>query len=269
MELVGYIVSLVMGLTLGLLGGGGSIITVPILVYLFSYPPSEATGYSLLVVGSTALIGNLTYLRRGEVDFRVGFTFALPSILGVYVTRGWIIPNLPQVIWSNGNLTLTKDLLIMLAFAVVMVFASISMIRARKVSASSIAPVSAQKRFLSIGLKALGVGVVTGFVGAGGGFLIVPSLVLLAGLSMRIAVGTSLMVIAINSLVGFLLGLSKTVDIPWQVLITITGIAICGILVGSGLAQKIPEARLKKAFGWFVLIMGSLILLEQLTRALR
>jgi uncharacterized membrane protein YfcA len=261
MEALGFIASFAMGITLGIMGGGGSIMTVPILVYLLNQPPTTATGYSLFVVGVTALIGSAMYIRRGDVDFKTWLTFAVPSIVGVNVARGIVIPAIPETLAQAGGFILTKEILIMTAFAALMILASYSMIRKRAVPQP--ADMNPRRRLIQIGSKGFLVGIVAGFVGAGGGFLIIPALVLMAGLTMRVAVGTSLMIIALQSLLGFAGDLARGISPDWTLLVTVAAIATAGIAAGSALAHKIKEQRLKTAFGWFVLAMGTSILLEQ------
>lgn len=263
MEYVGYIASIAMGITLGLMGGGGSILTVPILVYLFALSPMVATGYSLFVVGITALIGSIMYIRKGDVDFRAGFAFALPSVIGVNISRGVIIPQIPAVVAQLGNLILTKEVLVMATFAILMLAASYSMIQ--KKNARSPMQTRPLIRIALVGIQGLIVGMIAGFVGAGGGFLIIPALVFMAGLTMRIAVGTSLMIIAFQSLLGFAGDVSRGLTIDWSLLGGVAAFAVVGIVVGSSVAHKIKEQKLKTAFGWFVLIIGATILLEQLS----
>lgn len=261
MEFFGSIASLAMGMTLGLMGGGGSILTVPILVYLFALSPTISTSYSLFVVGTTALIGSIMYIRKGDVDFAAGLAFALLSVIGVNVSRGLIIPQIPLVIAQFGSFTLTKEILIMITFASLMVMASFSMIKKKNVQP----PMEAHPavRIALIALVGLIVGLIAGFVGAGGGFLIIPALVFIAGLSMRIAVGTSLMIIALQSLLGFAGDISRGLFVNWSLLGSVTAFATFGIVVGSAVAHKIKEQKLKTAFGWFVLVMGITILFEQ------
>ena len=202
MEILGYFASIFMGLSLGLIGGGGSILTVPILVYLFGTNPITATAYSLFIVGTTALVGGLSYLKKKEVDLKTGFLFAVPSFVGVYLTRAYVVPALPDPVFQLGTLVFSKALLIMLVFAVLMVAASVSMIRQKKATDKK-TELSKTARILLIGLEGFVVGGVTGFVGAGGGFLIIPALVILVGMPMKMAVGTSLFIIATKSLIGF------------------------------------------------------------------
>lgn len=261
MEYIGLIASLFMGLVLGLMGGGGSILTVPILVYLFSQPPTAATGYSLFVVGTTALAGSLVYIRKKEIDFQIGVAFALPSIIGVNISRAIIIPAIPNIVFQYKSYSLTKDFIIMAVFALLMVAASFSMIKTKNNPQSSRSSVSV--RNISVVLQGLFVGIIAGFVGAGGGFLIIPALVFMAGLSMRMAVGTSLMIIAVQSLFGFAGDISRGETVDWWLLGKVAGFAAVGIILGSFFTSKINERKLKFAFGWFVLLMGTIIFIEQ------
>lgn len=268
MILVGYLASIIMGLFLGLTGGGGSILTVPILVYLFKIPPVTATGYSLFIVGTTAFFGSLSYIKSKRVDFKTAFLFGVPSIVGVYSSRTLIVPALPNEIFHFSTWVFTKDLLIMTAFAVLMILASYSMI---KNSNAKLPPgphkgsLPLWRSLLLIVPQGLSVGVITGFVGAGGGFLIIPALVFLRGLNMRMAVGTSLFIITINSHFGFIGTLRSGSDtIDWRFLLGIVVLAIVGTFTGSALSSKIDEKQLKKAFGYFVLVMGMFILIQQL-----
>ena len=262
METFGYIASFAMGITLGLMGGGGSILTVPIMVYLFSLSPSVATGYSLFIVGVTALIGSMIYIRKGDIDIKVGLAFAIPSIIGVTISRGLIIPKIPEIILHAPGVTLTKEILVMAVFAFLMITASYSMIKKKR----DRKPMTARPfaRMTIVACEGLIVGMVAGFVGAGGGFLIIPALVLLAGLSMRVAIGTSLMIIALQSLLGFAGDVWRGIAVNWPLLGVVAIIAVLGIIVGSLSAHLIKEQKLKTAFGWFVLIMGATILIEQL-----
>ena len=262
LQIVGYLASILMGLSLGLLGGGGAILTVPILVYLFHIDPVIATAYSLFIVGSTALFGGINYYTKGEVDFKIGFSFAIPSFIGVFLTRLLVIPNIPNSILNIGNFELTKPLLIMTVFSVIMLLASISMIKPKKVTSNEIKRIKPY----SLPLQGLIVGCIAGFVGAGGGFLIIPTLVVVVGLTMRRAIGTSLFIIAAQSLLGFLGDLQHQENIEWSLLLKIVAIALIGLTIGTKLSDKISEKKLKKGFGYFVLIIGIIILTDQLRR---
>lgn len=258
--ILGYIGALFVGLTLGLLGGGGSILTVPILVYLLAINPVLATAYSLFVVGTTSLVGAVRNMTKGMVDFKIAFVFAIPSFIAVYLTRRYLLPAIPDIIFTMEGFVMTKDLAIMLFFALIMLAASYSMIKGRKEGTVS---KSKKVNLPLIFLEGIVVGMLTGIVGAGGGFLIIPALVLFANLPMKRAVATSLLIIAAKSLIGFL-GDVQTLEIEWPFLLTFSGLSIVGIFIGIYLNKYFNGKSLKKAFGWFVLIMGIYIILKEL-----
>lgn len=264
-EVIGFVATFLMGIILGLIGGGGSILTVPILVYLFSLSPIEATSYSLFIVALTALLGGVYSYKNGEINFKIGFLFALPSFLGIYLVRVYLLPNLPDVILETGLLTLTKSFLIMLVFAALMIIASLSMMK-NKTEKKATRKFSTVVSSLLIAIEGVVVGGVTGFVGAGGGFLIIPALVVLIGLPMKQAVGTSLMIITLKSFIGVFGDLQAGLSFDWRFLIVMSLLGCFGMIVGKLLTQRISDKGLKKFFGQFVLIMGSLILLEQISR---
>tara|TARA_B110000971_G_scaffold221536_1_gene269085 strand:+ start:9488 stop:10282 length:795 start_codon:yes stop_codon:yes gene_type:complete len=260
-EILGYFSALLIGITLGLIGGGGSILTVPVLVYILGVNPVLATAYSLFIVGTTALVGAFKNGIQGTIDYKTGFVFAVPSFIAVYFTRRVLLNAIPQEILSLNNFVLTKNTAIMLFFALVMLMASISMIKGRKTS------VEKSKRVFNypvIIAEGLFVGLVTGLVGAGGGFLIIPALVLLVGLPMKKAVGTSLMIIALKSLIGFTGDLSSGLQINWNLLLVFSSLSVLGILIGSYVSKFIEGARLKKVFGYFVLSMAIIVILKEL-----
>ncbi|MFT3747431.1 MAG: sulfite exporter TauE/SafE family protein [Agriterribacter sp.] len=260
MEIAGYVASLLIGISLGLIGGGGSILTVPVLVYLFRVQPVIATAYSLFIVGSTSLVGSYPKYKLGQVDLKTALIFGIPSIAAVYATRAFIIPAIPENIFTAGGMIVTKSLLMMILFAVLMVFASVSMIRGKKEPEER----GEQKfNYPLILIEGVVIGTLTGLVGAGGGFLIIPALVLLSKLPMQQAVGTSLLIIAVNSLIGFTGNPGKEA-MNWSLLLTVTGLAIVGIFIGNKLSGKVLAGSLKKGFGWFVLIMGIYIIVKEL-----
>ncbi|MCC7505699.1 MAG: sulfite exporter TauE/SafE family protein [Saprospiraceae bacterium] len=264
MEIIGYFASVLIGISLGLIGGGGSILTVPVLVYLFGVDPVLATAYSLFIVGSTSLVGALPKYREGMVNLKTAVIFGIPSILAVYATRAWLVPLIPNPVFSVGSFVVSKAMLMMGLFALLMVFASVSMIRDKKGAAADEADSGPQQfNYPMILLEGAIVGVLTGLVGAGGGFLIIPALVLFSKLPMKQAVGTSLLIIAAKSLFGFLGDLSHY-KLDWVLLGSVSILAIAGIFVGNRLSRKIDGAKLKKAFGWFVLVMGVYILFKEL-----
>ena len=260
MHIAGYLASVLIGISLGLIGGGGSILTVPVLVYLFGVDAILATTYSLFVVGATSTVGSISYFKKGLINLKTGFFFGIPSIAAVLLTRAYVVPAIPQQIFNLGGFTLTKSILMMLLFALLMILASFSMIKKNKGNKPLI--VKKDTPILIALLQGVGVGIVTGLIGAGGGFLIIPVLVNMLKLPMKTAVGTSLFIIAINSLAGFFFSLNDQ-HIQWPFLLIIAVIAIAGILIGSVLSAKIDGKKLKPAFGWFVLVMGIYILIKE------
>lgn len=259
MEIIGYVASVLVGVILGVLGGGGSILSIPILVYLFQLDVVMASAYSLFIVGITSLVGAIPKYKEHLVNIRTGLLFGIPSILTIFLTRKWIIQIIPDVIWVTEYFSLTKRILLLGIFAALMVLASVSMIRERQELKND----DQRYRPVLVVLEGMLIGFLTGLVGAGGGFLIIPALVLLTGLNFKTAVGTSLFIISINSLSGFLGDLINH-SMDWPFLLSITGLAVGGILVGTRLSHKFSAATLRKSFGWFVLAMGCWILIREL-----
>lgn len=257
-QIIGYIGALIIGVVLGLIGGGGSILTVPLLVYLLHYNPIVATAYSLFVVGSSSVVGVVQKHRKKQVDFKTGFTFIFPSFLAVYLSRRYVVPNIPDELFQISNFSLTKEMGIMVFFAIVMFMAALSMIKTKKQEQVESAPQPYYKTFI----QGLAIGFITGIIGAGGGFLYVPALVLWAGLTMKKAVGTSLIIVAINSLIGFM-GDLHNIKIEWDFLLVFSSITIAGILLGGYLSKYVSNKKLKKGFGWFVLAMAIYILIKE------
>ncbi len=332
METVGFLAAIVIGFTLGLIGGGGSILTVPILVYLFQIEPVLATAYSLFVVGISASVGALNYMRKGLLNYTTAIVFAVPSFIAVFLTRKFLVPAIPDQLFTIGELDITTDLLfilililvmlgvslislnktfrgskkhikafllvtpaaimvfivrqfiipkipnqlvvigdftltknigIMVFFAIVMFFSAFSMIKGSKSQESGHEPKGLISNYPVIVLEGGIVGTITGLVGAGGGFLIIPALVLLAGLPMKMAIGTSLLIISVKSLLGFL-GDVGNQEIQWVFLLAFTGLSVIGIFAGTYTTKFIEGQNLKKGFGWFVLIMAIFILINEL-----
>ena len=261
---LGYFAAIFIGLSLGIMGGGGSILTVPVLVYLIGVSPVLSTAYSLFVVGSTALVGATGYFRKGLVSVPTALVFLATSLVTVFVTRRLVMPAIPQQLFAVGHLLVTKDVLVLVTFAVLMVAAATSMIRSRQAEEILTADLPHRANYLLILTVGAVVGVLTGFVGAGGGFLIIPALVLFARLPMKLAVGTSLAIIAVNSLIGFGSDLSAGTPIDWPFLLGFLAFALVGIGLGTYLARFIPGQKLKPAFGWFTLAMGAFILTKEL-----
>jgi uncharacterized membrane protein YfcA len=266
MEILGYIGAILMGLSLGLIGGGGSILTVPILVYLFSVDTVLATAYSLFIVGLTSLIGSFSHMRMGNIHWLTAIVFGIPSILAVYATRAFLVPALADPLFTVGDLFVSKSLGMLVLFALLMVAAAYSMIRTPKAKANGTADGEVAFNYPLILVEGAVVGAITGMVGAGGGFLIIPALVLLAKLPMKQAVGTSLIIIAAKSLIGFTGDLKGDMLIDWNFLLLFSTIAIGGIIAGSLLSKRIPNEKLKPAFGWFVLAMGIYIIVKEFSK---
>lgn len=262
-DLPGYLGALLIGVVLGLIGGGGSIITVPVLVYAVSLNPVVATAYSLFVVGSAALVGAFRNMVKGRVDFRTAVVFSIPAFMAVYLTRAYLIPAIPEELFRVNGFIVTKNLGIMLFFAIIMLVAAIAMIRNAENSTGRERKVT--YNYPMILLEGVVVGTITGIVGAGGGFLIIPALVLLAKLPMKKAVATSLLIIAIKSLIGFI-GDVQNLCIDWFFLLSFTAVSIVGIFIGIWVTKFVDGNRLKKGFGWFVLVMGIVIIYKELSR---
>lgn len=256
MEILGYISALIIGISLGLIGGGGSILAVPVLAYLFSVNEKVATAYSLFIVGTSALVGGLKQHLKGYVDWRTAFVFGIPSIIGVTMVRHYVVPALPNILFTIGDFEFTRRMAMFGLFAVLMIPAAFSMLKERK---EKITTGEVNYNYPLILLEGLVVGAITGMIGAGGGFLIIPALVILANVEMKIAVGTSLIIIAFKSLLGFFLGDALTMEIDWKFLAIFTGISLVGIFIGSYLGNFIDGKKLKKGFGYFIFIMAVFI----------
>lgn len=260
MDFIGLAGALLIGIILAVIGSGGSILTLPILVYIMGIEPVYGTAYSLFIVGITAVTGSIEYARKKLIDFRAAFIFALPALVAVYFTRLYIVPALPDPLFSVAGTHISKGMGIMLLFAVLMFAASVSMIRQPRVEEKK---TEESHHFLLIILEGVVVGLLTGLVGAGGGFLIIPALVLLGNIPMKKAVGTSLLIIAVKSLLGFT-GDMQNLEIDWFFLIYFSAFTISGIFAGSYLSHYISGNRLKPLFGWFLLLMGVIIISREL-----
>lgn len=260
MEIIGYTAAVLIGISLGLIGGGGSILTVPVLVYLFGIDTFLAIEYSLFIVGLSSIAGSASYFKKGLVNFKMALVFGIPSVISIFLTRIYLLPLIPENVFQIQNFTVTKNIFLLLIFAGLMILASYKMIKSN--SSKESLESTKNNAFLVAGQGSI-VGVLTGLVGAGGGFMIIPALVNLLKVPMKIAIGTSLVIIAVNSLIGFLSSVNH-VKIEWKFLISITAIAIAGIIIGSQLSRKIDGKKLKPAFGWFILIMGIYIITKEI-----
>jgi len=258
-HIIGYVLAVFVGITLGLIGSGGSILSVPILVYVMGVEPILATAYSLFVVGTTALFGGVQKAKQKLVDFKKVVLFGIPTILAVFLTRKLIVPNIPEVIFSYPSFTLHKSVLIMVVFAIVMIAASVRMIKPLKEKIIN----DSQLNYIGIFMQGLFIGLVAGFVGAGGGFLIIPALLFLAKTPMKMAVGTSLFIVSVQSLIGFIGDIRPEQNIDWSLILIFTTCSIIGVFIGSFLSKKIEGEKLKTGFGWFVLAMGVYIIFKE------
>lgn len=259
---MGYVCSILIGVVLGLIGGGGSILTLPVLVYLFSVDPVLATGYSLFIVGITSAVGSIDYFIKGLVNLKIAIIFGIPSVIAVFFTRAYILPFIPDNIFSISDYNFSKSLFLLLLFAILMMFAAYSMLK--KVGDNHVeSSIKKRLNYPVIILEGTIVGLLTGLIGAGGGFLIIPALVILSGLTMKEAIGTSLLIIAAKSLIGFS-GEILINNIDWTFLLKITAFSVFGIMIGSQLSKKIDGEKLKPAFAWFLLGMGIFIIGKEL-----
>jgi len=257
-QILGYIGALIVGLVLGLIGGGGSILTVPLLVYLLGYSPIVATAYSLFVVGTSSLVGAVQKHREKLVDFKTGIAFSFPSFLAVYFSRRYFVHAIPETLFSMGSFVITKNMAIMVAFAIIMIIASFSMIKNTKEPS-----VYKNQPYYKTFIHGLLIGSITGIIGAGGGFLYVPALVLWTHLPMKKAVGTSLVIICINALIGFL-GDLHNLYVDWTFLLSFSFMTVLGVIIGNSLSKFISNTILKKAFGYFTLLMAIFIIYKEL-----
>lgn len=259
MEYIGYFAAIIIGLSLGLVGGGGSILTIPILVYLFKIDPELATSYSLFIVGITAGLGCISHYRMGNLKIKSALYFAVPSIFAILIIREVIFPQIAETLFSIASYNVSKNFLIMIVFSILMILASISMIRTKTIQIQG-----ATTNYTQLAIIGFFIGIITGFLGAGGGFLIIPALLFFAKLPMKQAVGTSLLIIFINSSIGFAGDLYINTPIDYPFLLIISSIAFIGMLVGTQISKRIDGSKLKPIFGWFILIMGLYIITKEI-----
>jgi uncharacterized membrane protein YfcA len=260
-QIIGYVLAVFVGMTLGMLGSGGSILSVPILVYVMAIEPTLATAYSLFIIGTTSLVGGIHKAKQKLVDFNKVVLFGIPAVISVFSTRKILVPRIPAVIFSTENFTLTKSILIMIVFAVVMILASLTMIKPLK---GKIIQDNEKLNYYKIVLLGILIGLISGFVGAGGGFLIVPTLLFFAKTPMKMAVGTSLFIVSAQSLIGFVGDVMGNQIIDWTLLQFFTLASIVGIFIGNFISKKVADEKLKTSFGWFVLSMGIYIIIREI-----
>ena len=267
MAILGYFGALLTGLVLGLIGGGGAILLVPVLVFLFHVVPELATAYSLFIISITSLVGAYSHFKLNNIDTRAVAFFGIPSVIAIIITRYFIMPSVPVHIVSLGAFEITKPIAILLLFACLMLLVAYNMIK----PAAAQKPPEPANDGITI-LAGIGVGILSGILGTGAGVIIVPSLVFLAGLAMKRAVGTSLTIITVNAMAGFVASLiqaykhNTTVNMDWPLLLSLLALTIAGIVIGSRLSSRISNEKLKPAFGWFVLFMGIYIIVDQIIK---
>lgn len=259
MGILSVLGALFMGLLLGLLGAGGGILTVPILVYWVGVDGYTASAYSLFVVFVTAFVGAVSHIIRKTILIQALFKFGIPSLVSVFISRAFILPLIPNTIFSFGDWEFTKNHLILFLLSLVMIWSSVSMIRSQPATSDG-----KQVSSLRIIMAGLVVGLITGVLGAGGGFVLIPTMVKLLNISIKQAIGTSLSIICINTGIGFFIYSRTAHDIDWHLLSWFTTLAILGILLGGYLAKWVPDQKLKPIFGWFVLTVGIFIFVKEL-----
>lgn len=244
----------IIGIILGLVGAGGAIIAVPILVYLMGIDQSVASGYALFTIAIASAVGAVPYVRRTEVYWPAVYSFGSVALVTTGLVRRFVVPMIPQSFIVAGD-KVTDDTFLMIVFALMMFIAAIGMIRAGAGS-RMLEPAPASR----LALAGFVVGVLSAVLGVGGGFLIVPALVLWSGIDMKKAVGTSLVLISANSTVGVLADMTSGMEYDWTFLLTFTGLMSAGILVGARLSRHIDGERLKTGFGWLVLAIGTIVM---------
>jgi len=254
---VGYLLALFIGFSLGLIGGGGSILTVPVLVFCFKIDPSVAATYSLFIVGIAAVSGSIPHYRMNNIDYKTVILFGIPSVTVLFIMRRWLLALIPATLFHFGSWVMTKPLFIMIIFSIIMLIAGWSMIR-KKIYSPGVDKLSHTRLIIQGAIT----GAITGFIGIGGGFIIVPSLVLFAGLPMKKAIGTSLTIITINCLVGILSNLPATESLNYMFLATFAGFSILGILLGTWAIRFVPDRKLKPVFGWIILTMSVIVFIR-------
>lgn len=262
MDIAGYTFSLIMGVILGLLGGGGSILTVPIMVYAFGVPALIATSYSLMIVGVSSLIGVYRYAKQGLIRYKLAGLFLVPSILGVLISRLFLLPSLPETLHLL-TYSISQDRFILLFFAFLCLVIAFFMFRSRDVGRQEALNSIKTPSFFIVGLEGLFVGMVTGFVGAGGGFMIVPALCLLCHLSIKEAIASSLFIISLKSLIGFLGDLSIGMMIEWILLSKIVILTLIGVFIGTLLNQRLNATKLRQSFAYFIILMAIFMIFKE------
>jgi uncharacterized membrane protein YfcA len=264
-EILGYAGAIVVGLLVVLIGAGGSILTVPVLVYLFHISPVIATGYALLIVGTTSIISTLSYIRRKMVNYRIAVIFGIPSVAAVYITRRYMLPAIPDEMSTFGDSVISKDAFLMLLMGVLLFVSATSMVMIkRKYDAEPELNLNTFYYTRMILIEGLIIGVLTGLVGTGGGFMIIPALVILCNLPIKTAIGTALLIASAKSGIGFLGEISINADIDYELIFKFTAFSLVGIAIGTYLSDKVSGYKLRNYFGYFLYVVGATILITEL-----
>lgn len=259
MEILGYAMAILVGIIMGMMGSGGSILCVPIFVYILGYDTTEATSFSLFVVGIVSLIGATIQFKNKNIDLKNALSFGIPSIISVIVIRKFLVPNLPEIFYHTSLFTIRRDMAILVLFATLMIMSAYKMIKNNS-RITQIPKTTPQNQLLVA--QGLGIGLITGLIGAGGGFLIVPALVIILGMEIKKAIATSLLIVGLNSSFGFLVSIDL-VEIPWPNILLFLLFALIGLAIGLYLNKKINTKNLKPAFGWFILTIGIFIIVKE------
>ncbi len=262
LHILGYLGALLTGFVLGLLGGGGALLSIPVLVYMFKIEASVATGYSLLLVGIAALSGAVQNVRKKWVDYDAALYYGIPSVITVYTVRRYVMPNLPKTILQIGTYTLDKNHLILFILSAVMFIAAYKMITSNSTQASEVQP-KQRSHYLQLILYAVLIGAFLGLVGTGGGFLMVPALIYFANVPTKKAIGTSLVLVTVNSFIGFLGDIGSHNAFDWQFLLTFSAFSVTGVFIGHYVAAFIHNDKLKSYFGWFILAVAIFIIVKE------
>ena len=260
LHILGYIGATLTGLVLGLLGGGGALLSIPVLVYLFHIEPQLATSYSLILIALSASSGAYQNIRKNLVDYNAALYYGIPSVISVYIVRRWVMPNLPKVMFTVGGYTIDKNLFILIVLAVVMFIAAYKMISSGNGNEGE---KEHEVNHLRLAFFAVLIGAFLGLVGAGGGFLMVPALIYFANVHTKKAIGTSLLLVSINSFIGFAGDLRSHVQIEWPFFFTFLFFSIAGVFIGHYLSTYIHNNKLRKYFGWFILITAVFIVVKE------
>ncbi|MCX8479875.1 MAG: sulfite exporter TauE/SafE family protein [Chitinophagales bacterium] len=268
--LLSYLLALLIGLSIGIMGSGGAILAVPILYYVAGYSMLEASVYSLFVVGATSAVGAMRSWKNKLVNWSAVLFFGIPSVICVYLTRLFIVPLFPKTIFSVADFSMPLDMALLMLFAVLMLLAARSMLRKQVVGAQTSLNFNSNKSRLQIIMFGVIVGALTAILGAGGGFLIIPALVLFMYLPMKEAIGTSMFIVAMNALNGFIGSLLKgSVNLNYQFLLIFSLMAIIGLFIGMHWSKRLNAEKLKRAFAFFVLGMGLFIIVQQILNHLK